>query len=470
MASQVRNYDVRPDSRYLDHLFQQRTGVVLFDLLAKYNERNAQGMRLLEQGASAEDVLGQVDPSLLDRLNRILDRAHLELELLLTDQGTFDAVSTTQPGVRYPIFQMSDGEKSALLLAAHVLVAPQAVIQIIDEPERHLHRWISAGLIEAVMTERPDCHFVAITHDLEFSASLPRASTDLVVLSGCKWSGETVCGWELHTVDEGEPLPESARRAILGGRREILFIEGDAASADLSLYRLLFARSYVTPVGGCDQVIRSVTGLGDSGVHHWIDARGIVDGDGRTIAEKDALARKGILTLSVNEIENLYYTDVVIAAMAQQQGKVLGRAAGELRSDAAAGALAALRQPGTGKHLASALALAVVRRQVLEHLPDRDALSRGEEGITLRLESPFPAELAGFEKLLAVDNLEQIVCRYPIRDSGVRRAIANGLRFQNIDDYESAVRSRVRDDETLAQALRDLVGALPAARKDHQVA
>jgi hypothetical protein len=46
------------------------------------------------------------------------------IELRLTDAQTLNAVNSSS-GTEYPIFQISDGEKSALLLAGEVLTTPR---------------------------------------------------------------------------------------------------------------------------------------------------------------------------------------------------------------------------------------------------------------------------------------------------------------------------------------------------------
>lgn len=52
-----------------------------------------------------------------------------------------------------------------------------------------------------------------------------------------------------------------------------------------------------------------MTGLRTSQSHHWLNARGVVDGDWRTEDEKSGLHARGILALPVSEVENLYYSD-----------------------------------------------------------------------------------------------------------------------------------------------------------------
>jgi ABC-type Mn2+/Zn2+ transport system ATPase subunit len=450
----------QPESRWLDHADPQRASVVIFDLLAKVNERNSRLAALHDDGATTEEIEREVEPSLLVRVNNILREAHLDVELVLTAQATFDAVNAAR-SARYPISQMSDGEKSALLLASEVIAGPVNSVQIVDEPERHLHRSISAGLIEAIVAERPDCHFVVLTHDLELAASLPHRSTQLAVLSGCQWSGDQTVGWDLHLVDDDASLPESARRAILGGRRKILFLEGEPHSLDLRLYALLFPGWTLMPTGGCEQVIRAVSGLVASGSHHWIEPRGIVDGDGRSASERSALHDKGILALPVHEVESLYYSDAVLIALAGQQGEALERAPKEVYETALDRALGAIKTQGTPERLAASVSEAIVRRTVVDGLPDRHDLAEGVDPIRVSYRSPYPEQLSQLMALIGAKDLDGVVRLFPVRDTPMRDEVAKTLGFRSHGDYEAAARTTIKRDQSLASTLRELVGGLP---------
>jgi hypothetical protein len=447
------------DSRYLDHGDGLQVAVVLLDLLNKVNYENAQMAAMYRDGTPYRDADARFGPPLLDRLSAIFRKAGLLIELRVTEGQSLNAFNTASE-TEYPIFQMSDGEKSTLLLAAEVLTIPEGYICIIDEPERHLHRAISARLVEAIIADRPDCHFVILTHDLELAAALGGRTGQLYSLTGCAWRGQDVIGWELYPVDASAEIPESARLAILGGRRKLLFIEGEKHSLDLRLYELLFPDWTLFPVGGCDQVVRAVGGLRESQSHHWVHARGVVDRDGRTAAEKASLYEHGILSLPVNEVENLYYSGVVMKAVATGQADVMGESADALIQKARVIALQAFREPGAAERLAKDLALKMVRRQLLEALPtdvDTTAVS-----ITASVPSPYPGIRAEIDALLSTDDLDGLVRLVPIRNTALRGKVAHALRFQRYGDYESAARARIGKDATLAAEVRTLVGSLPS--------
>jgi len=461
LETNITNWGRHVESRWRDHAQAQRAGFVLFDLLGHINDYNARFVELSKRGYAVDQVLLELGESLLDRINTILASAHLDVTLTTTDRASFEAA----PGVgggSYPISEMSDGEKSALLLAAEVMTVPRGSVVIIDEPERHLHRLISASLIEAVVADRPDCHFVVLTHDLDLASSLPRNATTLGVVTKTAWSAaRQPTGWDVRFLDQEDEIPESARQAILGGRRRLLFLEGERHSLDLRLYEVLFPGWTLTPVGGCDQVIRAVSGLLSSDNHHWVHGRGIVDGDGRDAEERDALAARGILSLSLSEVESLYYSEVVRGALAVRQGETLDKAADELLADSTEKGLTALRTGDTPTRLAASVAEKVISRTLFDSLPSRADLATGVDPISVSTASPYPALLAKLEGYLNSNDLESAVREYPIRDTSLKGVVAASLGFKTIQDYEAGALVRIRADSQLADTVRQLVGHVP---------
>ncbi len=454
----VTNWSRQQESRYLDHADGQRASLVLFDVLAKVNHENAQMIEMYDAGASRQEVELKFGTRLLDRLNAIFRAAGLVVELDLTPTQTLNAVNR-ESQTEYPIFQMSDGEKSALLLAAEVLTTPEESVYIIDEPERHLHRAISPGLIEAIIADRPDSHFVILTHDLELAAALSEKGGQVYSLTGCAWEGQSAKGWRLFPVDASAEMPESTRAAILGGRRNLLFIEGKKSSLDLRLYQLLFPGWTLFPQGGCDQVIRAVSGLRDSQPLHWLNVRGIVDGDGRTEKEKSSLHARGILPLPVSEVENLYYSDAVMKAVAARQAETMDETADTLIIQARAAALKALRDHNTPQRLAGFIALAVLRRRILEDLPN--SVDASAATVSMAFLSPYPSILSSIMALLDAGDLDGLIRLVPIRDTAMRDQVARSLRFQKIADYEACARARIRENAALAAEVHGLIGPIP---------
>jgi ABC-type cobalamin/Fe3+-siderophores transport system ATPase subunit len=459
LATHITAWSQQADSRWLDRANAQRAGFVLFELLAQHNDYNARVVEEIKQGRTTHEVLAEVGPSLLERINLILKRSHLGVILGATEHATFEAI-TADGTTRYPISEMSDGEKSALLLAAEVMTSPHGAVVIVDEPERHMHRSISAGLIEAVVADRPDCHFVVMTHDLDLAANLPPTHTTAAVLAGTSWSGGQPDGWDLRLVDQDGAVPESVRLAILGGRRQVLFLEGERHSLDVRLYEVLYPAWSLSPVGSCEEVIRAVTGLRTSQAYHWAEGRGVVDGDGRTDDERRALADKAVLALAVSEVESLYYCEAVRRAVAVRQAETLGQEAYALFESSTERGLNVLRASGTPTRLAASVAEKVLARSLVDGVPTRADLAAGVDPIAVSIQSPFPALHNELNALLSAGDLESAIRRFPVRETAFRIEVATSLGFKSIADYESAALTRLRSDADLRESLREIAGVL----------
>jgi hypothetical protein len=105
LTANMSQWSLESDSRWLDHANNDRASVVLFDLLARINERNARLAELVDSGV-AEQVSERIETSLLTRINAILRNANLDVQLVLTENAAFDTVASAG-ATRYPISQMS---------------------------------------------------------------------------------------------------------------------------------------------------------------------------------------------------------------------------------------------------------------------------------------------------------------------------------------------------------------------------
>ncbi|MEV4736654.1 MULTISPECIES: AAA family ATPase [unclassified Microbacterium] len=446
------------NSRYLDHADGQRSSIALFDLLGHINHESRSVVAMYDAGASRAEVDAAFGGRLLKTLNEILERAGLHVSLLLTPEETLETRHLTL-GVQYPVHLMSDGEKSALLLAAEILTAPEGAVIVIDEPERHLHRAVSASLIRAILACRDDCAFVVLTHDLDLAGGLSSETGRTLTVSSVEWGvpNQGLMGlteaqpiaWDLHEVGDSLDVPEAARHAILGGRRQVLFIEGDRDSVDLPLYAEFFPDRLLVPSGGCDLVIRSVAGLRASEALHWIDAAGMVDGDARSEDERASLVSRGVHVLPFMEIENVYYDSAVLDAVANRQSETLGSGAGELLAAARDSAIAALREPGVIERLAKKIARDEVSRRLVSSMPGEIS----DEEIVIQIQSPLPETQQRLSELLASEDYDALIRNIPIRDTSVRARVARALGFQSISAYEQSALTRIRRSAGLRDSL-----------------
>lgn len=198
----------------------------------------------------------------------------------------------------YSAADMSDGERAIFYLIGQTLVAEQNSLLIIDEPELHVHKSIIGDLWDELEAARSDCGFIYITHDIDFAAS-----RDAIKYSIQAYTSKPT--WEITEVPEDTGFSEELTTLILGSRRPVLFVEGDAGSLDTSLYRHCFPDRLIIPRGSCDQVIHSVASMRQNADLTRIDCAGLIDADDRSADDIQRLARRGIFVLAVSEIENL---------------------------------------------------------------------------------------------------------------------------------------------------------------------
>lgn len=143
----------------------------------------------------------------------------IEHRILECKDGINITLRTISNPSNYPAHQMSDGEKVLLYYISHVLQAPTSGFIIIDEPEMYLHKTILQKLWDVLETERQDCIFIYLTHDLDFATS--RTTAKRVWIKSFIHPNN----WEIENIPENE-LPEPLLLELLGSRKDILFCEG----------------------------------------------------------------------------------------------------------------------------------------------------------------------------------------------------------------------------------------------------
>ena len=181
----------------------------------------------------------------------------------------------------------------------------------------------------------------------------------------CEWKGNKAKKWDVEVLEPDAGLPEDLKRAILGARRRIVFVEGTLGSLDLLLYTALFPDISVVPKGSCVDVERAVDGLRASHDLHHVEAFGLIDRDGRTDDDVMRLAEKHVFALNVCSVEALYYCSDAIAAVAHRQAETLGSDADEMVESATQKAFDELHQNGLAERMAARRCEHRLRERVL---------------------------------------------------------------------------------------------------------
>ena len=263
--------------------------------------------------AEAESTpLPKVPITISEKLIRVWKRVLPQRKIILDDSKFIAVFEKDSVEKRYPATHMSDGERSVLYLAAQVLCIPENKILIIDEPEVHLHRSIMNRLWKSLETERPDCLFIYITHDVQFAAAHSHA--DMIWVKS--FDGNN---WEYEMVNNND-LPEDLLLDIMGSRKKVLFVEGERSSFDTQLYSELFLDYYVIPCGSCTQVIARTKAFRNNPTLHDNEVYGIIDRDFRSDYEIVQYKTDGIYTIGVAEVENLFIVEELVRLVAAHLG------------------------------------------------------------------------------------------------------------------------------------------------------
>ena len=333
---------------------------------------------------------------------------------------------------------------------------------LIDEPERHLHRSIIVPFLAALFAQREDCTFIVSTHELALPAANPSAS--VLMVRSCKWAGNRAGSWDIDLLEPNNRLPEELRLAVLGSRRKVLFLEGTGTSLDLPIYNALFPDISVAASGTSTDVQRAVEGMRTSHDLHHIDAYGLIDRDGRSQEAVDALSHRAVFALDVYSVESLYFCFDSLDAVARWQAQSLGRDPDTMRESALQAAFEALREAGLAERMAGRRCEHLVRDQIASQAPDWKAIrDNNSSGFEISLTSPFQKELSMFRDLLRDKAFDQLVARYPLRESGVFEAVARALEFKSKELYGQTLIARVQSDAALAGKLRGRISPLSLA-------
>ena len=258
---------------------------------------------------AAKGTTDQIRPpeTKLDIVKRIWETV-LPHRKLVTSAGKVE-VQPSNNTKTYNAAEMSDGERVIFYLVGQCLAAPEDAIIIIDEPESHLHKLIQARLWDAIEAERPDCLFVYMTHDLDFASTRTEAPKVWVKAYSKK-------GWDWSIIPRSDEVPENVFLQIVGGRKPVLFVEGDNNSLDQFLFSRLYPSYTVVPLSGCSNVIHATRSFASQRKLHSLECAGIVDRDYRSVTEIEYLRSIKVFPLEVAEVENLCLLEEVLQQVA----------------------------------------------------------------------------------------------------------------------------------------------------------
>lgn len=457
MEENIRGQDSQERSRHYHLYSAERTAMAIFDLIdadTMLARKIADLVRLKDLGQAEKEA---ETPAPLAVINQLMRSSNIPIEIAIEERQK--VVAKKNGGVPYSVAELSDGERNAFLIASDVLTARPGTLLIIDEPERHLHRSIISPLLTLLFQRRSDCTFVVSTHELMLPIDNPTAAT--LLIRSCEYSGSTATSWAADLLPAGAPLEEGLKLDVLGGRQKMLFIEGHVQSLDAPLYSLLFPQVSIVPKSSCRDVEYAVRGLREAETKHWVKAWGIVDSDRRATEQLDKLRQFGIFALAHFSVEALYYHPWIIRKVAARMAELTGKDASALFDTAISGAIAEANRQRD--HLVLDAVERLTRRAIFDALPKKtDIRDHTSVKIEIDVANLTASEEADFDGFIGTRDLDSILQRYPLRESGALTSIANGVGLRNRGDYEHSVRTMLQHDTEAMAFLRNLFRDLVA--------
>ncbi|WP_297779838.1 ATP-binding cassette domain-containing protein [uncultured Roseovarius sp.] len=343
----------------------------------------------------------------------------------------------------YDFNEMSDGERAAFIVATQTILAEEGNAILVDEPERHLHRAISAPLLSHLRELRPDLAWVVATHDV----SLPRADPlgSVLLLYGKEQNG-----WRSEFIADVWQLAPAVSEAIYGARERVIFVEGETSSLDLPIYSAVYANCTVLAAGSCRDVVNAASGLSSMAQLHHMEARGLVDHD--NLPNADQLIAKGVYPIPFYAIESVYYHPDVIDAIRQLSGS---EASLENLCASACGVIS----EGDMKRLAKDAAYKAFAARISSGVPsfaDFDVEAQ-HLGVTANPSQIYEEKLAQFEELVAQGNWLGIIESFKIKSLKSPKRISDDLAYKCPEAYETVVRKRLVQDPELLERVRGML-------------
>lgn len=454
----MRNTDINPQSRWKDEYSHLRSSMSVFDLISSENTKARQIANAAYKGAHQLVETLAKEPSPISLINELFAMSNIPIVISLeNDDQLFASKNGSTP---YSIAELSDGERNALLICSDVLTAPKNHLIILDEPERHLHRSIVSPLLSSLIQKRKDCAFVISTHDIYLPIDQNKSS--ILLVRGCTWNEGVIQHWDADIISDLDEIDEEVKLEILGAKRNILFVEGTSTSLDKQIYQLIFPDVTVLSMGNCSQVEKAVEGIRGTQNIHWINAIGLIDADDRTPEQIQILLKKRVVALDCYSVESLYYKLDIIKKVAYKFADVLGQDGDMLYTKAISNII-----PNIYEHkdrLCARLCEKQLRNRVTSSLPNyKDILLKEDYVKTISTSEALEAEIARFENLVNENKLDELISRYPVRDTKVLTDIAAGIGIDRTR-YESAVRAMIVQDinvknyyRAILQKLTDLI-------------
>ncbi len=450
-------------SRYRTIYEDDRTGVPIVRLKNKTTSHAVKSMQYLKAGGKPEELVLHNE---IDLVNNIFKNSGFNLEFIIDEESNLMVSNYRyEPAKKYSLSQMSDGEKSALIICCEVLCANTGALIVLDEPERHLHKRIVSLLLSNLIESRRDCAFVISTHELTLPSFFKEST--VVSINSCTYENNKPTQWNVTVIKKYDEalngLDEQVKADILGARNDMLFVEGTQSSLDAELYAALFDNVSVISKEKCDLVEQAVKGLRNNNAAHWINAIGIIDNDNKVPSQIEKLNSNFVFSLSVHSIESIYYHPKMIkwvlysvkdTNLTSTVDECFGKVCEIIRS--------ALEEKK--ENLCCRAIEKKIRAEVMSSIPtQKDIREGGIYSKEIDFSSFLNDEIIYFDNLMDSSDLDSLVGRYPIRETNLLTPIAKQCGFLDKKRYELNVIRVIKNNSDARNFVLSLLGGAAEA-------
>ena len=246
--------------------------------------------------------------SLWQKLEKIWNKIKPEIKFDIDTKNT--VVKVEKNGSIYSINGLSDGERCILFYIGNVLLAPENSYIVVDEPETFLNAAVYNELWDLLISERPDCQFIFVSHNMDFVQS----RTNATYIWCKKFEAPYDFDYEqLEESQEFQEFPFTLLAEVSGTRKPILFCEGTKTSIDYQIYSKLFSEfCFVKPVQGHKQVIQYTKAYNNLQLLYGNTAYGIIDNDWMNESSIQEQKEQNIFVLPFNEVEMMLVDEAVV--------------------------------------------------------------------------------------------------------------------------------------------------------------
>ncbi len=441
--------EANEQSRTRDLTTGSRNQVMLYDLAHLENRQAQSALAAIKDDDIDLAKRIAAKTSAIGLITSILQASGLPIEIALSGGSL---VARKQGYPEYGVSKLSDGERNAVLIAAYAVTMPKGCVLLLDEPERHLHQSIAAPLIANVLALRPDCSFIVLTHEL--ALAIENSTSRVIQIQSYSHQAQQ---WDFDELSPNTPVRESIASAILGMRRRILVVEGEASSLDLQLYSILFPSISVFSKGTSSSVKNVVDGINNSQESHRSVAIGIVDGDAMLETDRKGLISRNIFPLVQYSIEYLYYCRSVFEWVICNHARIHGIDPSAAMASYKSLTVAAMVRDR--ERMVAMLCVQKVRSLAMTGLPTWQTIANETEWTkTIDLRAEFLHEGQMLDAAIEAQDTEYFLRRFPFRQSDLRNALAQACGLSDRFKYEHSVRTLALQSTEFSGLLVGLLG------------